>query len=97
MLEALGKLPKKETPKEPRPLYEIAREINRDWSRKGKGVYFGAVPYLRAMGTLDKIGDSYGYDSGVSIVLYFLANAGTWRGETARRVKKELNAMAKAR
>ena len=34
-------------------------------------------------------------DSGRSVVAYFLANAGTWRGEVARRVKKELNAMIK--
>jgi len=34
-------------------------------------------------------------DSGDSIVRYFLSNASTWRGETARRVKKELNAMLK--
>ena len=34
--------------------------------------------------------DAYGYDSGDTIVRYFLANAGTWRGETARQVKAEL-------
>jgi hypothetical protein len=28
---------------------------------------------------------------------YILANANTWKGETARRIKKELNAMIKAR
>jgi len=71
-----------------RPLYEIAAEISNDW--KGK-VYFGARPYLSAMSTLDSIEDNYVYDSGKSIVLYFLANAGTWRGETARRIKIELN------
>ena len=71
-----------------RPLYEIAAEISNDW--KGK-VYFGARPYLSAMSTLDSIEDNYVYDSGKSIVLYFLANAGTWKGETARRIKIELN------
>lgn len=69
-----------------RPLHEIAREIRSDW----KNVYFGAVPYLEAMEQLDSIKDAYGYDSAKSIVLYFLSNANTWRGETARRVKKEL-------
>lgn len=73
-----------------RPLYTIANEIRKDW----KKVYFGAVPYLQAMGTLNGINDSYGMDSGNSIVAYFLSNAGTWRGETARRVKKELKKMA---
>jgi hypothetical protein len=74
-----------------RPLYEIAAEIRRDW----KKVYFGAVPYLDAMSTLNSIEDNYFMDSAKSIVIYFLANATTWRGETARRVKAELNKIVK--
>lgn len=72
-----------------RSLREIAYEIQSDW----KKVYFGAVPYLDAMKSLNRIDDSYGYDSGSSIVRYFLANASSWRGDVARRVKKELNDM----
>jgi hypothetical protein len=71
-----------------RTLSAIAREIEADW----KNVYFGAVPYLRAMRYLDSVNDDYGMDSGDSIVRYFLSNASTWRGETARRVKAELKA-----
>lgn len=78
---------------DPRPLHMIANEIKKDW----KKVYFGAVPYLHAMAGMDSIDEDYGYDSGVSIVVYFLANAQTWRGATARRVKKELKAMAELR
>lgn len=74
-----------------RPLSEIAQEVRKDWQK----VYFGAVPYLEAMGTLNSINDKYFEDSGKSIVAYFLANAATWRGETAKRVKKELNTMLK--
>lgn len=74
-----------------RSLSEIANEIRKDW----KKVYFGAVPYLQAMSTLNSVDDNYMFDSGRSIVNYFLANAGTWRGEVARRVKKELNSMVK--
>jgi hypothetical protein len=74
-----------------RSLNVIAREIKSDWDN----VYFGAVPYLDAMSTLDSIDDDYFMDSGRSIVAYFLGNAGTWRGEVARRVKKELNKMLK--
>lgn len=74
-----------------RPINEIAREIRQDWKRP----YFGAVPYLDAMGTLDSINDRYGLDSAKSVVCYFLANASTWRGEVAKRVKKELNLMIK--
>ena len=77
--------------KQTRPLYEIAREIKQDW----KNVYFGAKPYLDAMATLNSINDSYGWDSGKSIVRYFLGNASTWRGETAKRIKTELKAMVK--
>ena len=72
-----------------RSLSEIANEIRKDW----KKVYFGAVPYLDAMSTLNSVNDNYMFDSGRSIVIYFLANANTWRGEVARRVKKELNSM----
>ena len=74
---------------EPRPLWAIADEIRKDW----KKVYYGAVPYLGAMSHLSTIKDHYYSDSGKSIVLYFLANAGTWRGETAKRVKAELKAL----
>lgn len=74
-----------------RPLYEIANEIRKDW----KNVYFGAKPYLDAMATLTSINDSYGFDSAKIIVLYFLGNASTWRGETAKRIKAELKAMTK--
>lgn len=73
-----------------RPIKEIAAEIVSDWGGK---VYFGAVPYLEAMSTLDNITDPYGYDRGEDIVRYFLENSRTWRGETARRVKAELRAM----
>ena len=74
-----------------RPLYEIANDIKKDW----KNVHFGAKPYLDAMVTLNSINDNYGFDSAKSIVLYFLGNASTWRGETAKRIKAELKAMTK--
>ena len=44
---------------------------------------------------LDSISDPYYADSARSIIAYFLANAGTWKGETARRIKKELKDMLK--
>jgi hypothetical protein len=69
-----------------RSLSEIAREIKRTWTKP----YFGAVPYIDAMRKLDRISDMYMLDSAKSIVLYFLANAGTWRGDNARRIKAEL-------
>lgn len=75
-----------------RSISQIAREIRRDWGVK---VHYSAKPYLDAMMALDGIGDAYGLDSGRSVVSYFLGNAGTYRGETARRVKAELKLMLK--
>ena len=75
-----------------RPISEIAYEIDKDW---GKKVNFAARPYLDAMYSLSNIGDKFFNDSGKSVVLYFLSNAGTWRGEVARRVKNELALMLK--
>lgn len=72
-----------------RSLSTIAREIRSDWKKP----YFGAVPYLDAMLTLDSVSDNYYYDSGRSIVAYFLANASTYRGETAKRIKLELKSI----
>jgi hypothetical protein len=74
---------------ENRTLSTIAREISSDW----KKVNFAAVPYLQAMATMESPQDNFGYDSGQSVVLYFLSNATTWRGDVARRIKKELKAM----
>jgi hypothetical protein len=75
-----------------RPLYEIAREVRKEW----KNVYFGAVPYLDAMETLNNTSDDYGLDSGSSIVAYFLGNAAAFRGERARAIKLELKEHLKA-
>lgn len=80
-----------------RPLHVIAREARDDWRKAKGGIYFGAVPYLRAMDSMDSITDEYGADSGESVVAYFLSNAGTWRGEVARRIKAELNAQVEGR
>ena len=74
---------------ENRTLSTIDREISSDW----KKVNFAAVPYLQAMATMESPQDNFGYDSGQSVVIYFLSNAGSWRGDVARRIKKELKAM----
>ena len=74
-----------------RTIREIADEIRKDW----KNVSPYAKPYLDAMGQLDSIEDNYYFDSAKSVVLYFLSNAASWRGETAKRIKAELKAMCK--
>ena len=76
---------------EPRPLCVIAAQIRDDWKKP----YFGAVPYLDALASLEHVDEYYGDDPARSIVNYFLANASAWRGETARRVKAELKALVK--
>lgn len=78
------------TPVESRPLYVIAEDIRKHWPK----VYFGAVPYLQAMRGLDRITDNYGCDDARGIVLYFLSNATSWRGDDARRIKAELKNLA---
>ena len=74
-----------------RSLNTIANNIRKDWAKP----YFGAVPYLDAMETLNTIRDTYYYDDASDIVRYFLANATTWKGETARAIKAELKSMLK--
>jgi hypothetical protein len=74
-----------------RSINTIAREISNDWVKP----YFGAVPYLDAMYSLSTMRDKYYYDDAESVVRYFLVNANTWKGETARAIKAELKAMLK--
>lgn len=72
---------------------QIAKVIRKDWGSK---VYFGAVPYLNAMFYVSTLDSQYGVEDGRTQVIYFLANAQTWRGNTAKLVKAELNKRLKA-
>ncbi len=72
-----------------RPLYEIAYDIRQNWTK----VNYAAEPYLEAMQHLNDINDDYFVDSAKSIVRYFLANANSFRGEHARRIKAELKSL----
>lgn len=78
-----------------RQLSSIAKEIEATWIRKSgvSAVNYAARPYLDAMHTLGSINEPYFADSGASIVRYFLANAGAYRGDDARRIKAELRDM----
>lgn len=82
-------MPKKTEPVQVRPLIEVAEDIRENW----RNVNYAAEPYLDAMEQLNSITDMYGADTAKSIVAYFLSNAGSWRGDDARRIKAELNAM----
>lgn len=76
-----------------RTLREIALEI--DWECRDKSWYPYAEAYVVPMMTLDTMQDRYFEDSAESIVSYALANLQSWRGDNARRIKAELNAMLK--
>lgn len=73
-----------------RPLSVIARDIKANWPK----VNYAAKPYLDAMAQLGSINENYYEDSAKSVVLYFLANASSWRGDEAKRIKAELKKMA---
>lgn len=78
-----------QTKTKPRSLSVIAREIQQAWPEP----HFSAKPYLHAMRGLSSVDDDFGYDTGRDIVLRFLGNAKTWRGDDARRIKTELRGM----
>nr|DAI13777.1 MAG TPA: hypothetical protein [Caudoviricetes sp.] len=77
--------------KNKRTFQQIARDIKSTWLN----VYFGAVPYLEALLTLDTTDPNamYYYDTAGDIVRYFLANAQTFRGADANKLKAELKSM----
>ena len=77
-------------PKTYRPVSQIAEEIVLDWKSPSRA----AIPYLQAMHFMTSVTDNYGAEG--HVVDYFLSNATAWKGETARRIKAELNAMLKA-
>lgn len=76
-----------------RLLSTIAREIHQDWVKMSPY----AKPYVQAMASCNLITERYFNDTAEDVVLRFLANAGTWRGETARRIKDELKGMLKCK
>ena len=69
-----------------RPIHLIAHDICKEW----KKVSIPARPYLKAMFSLVSIHDYFGYDTGKEIVLRFLCNASSFRGEKAEALKQEL-------
>lgn len=73
-----------------RPLYIIAQDIKSNWHN----INYAAKPYLEALYSLNTINDKYGYDDARSVILYFLCNAKSWRGDNAKRIKSELKSLA---
>ena len=78
--------------KQNRALSAIAADIRANWPTLARAG-FAAAPYVEAMESLNLITDRYYQDSAETIVRYFLGNAGSWRGDAAKRIKAELRAM----
>jgi hypothetical protein len=72
-------------------IVEIAEVIVQTWPK----IDSYAIPYLEAMLIIEDIHERYFCDSAYEIVMYFLSNAVTYRGETARLVKAELKLRSK--
>lgn len=75
------------------PLSALATLIRKDWPK----VNYAAEPYLKALESIESINDNYYLDTARSVVLYFLSNASTWRGETAKLIKAELKRRPQSR
>ena len=75
-----------------RTLREIALEIASDWKVIK---HAGARDALECMKKMGKVTERFGADpNGYSVIGTFLSGAVGWRGEVARRVKKELRKMS---
>jgi hypothetical protein len=70
---------------------EIAHAIAKDWTN----VSPYAADYLNAMKEIRSVEDNYYADSAKSVILYFLANAGSYRGDNARSYKALLKELVK--
>lgn len=73
--------------REARKINEIAKEILEKWPN----IFAQAYVYLEGMFYVESLSDEYGADDGRYLVNGFLSNASHWRGDDARRIKKELN------
>jgi hypothetical protein len=80
-----------------RPLNQLAAEILVDWKESPSSAAYRvfAKPYVEAMLSMQKCSDMYGMEYGDMIVARALNALHQWRGETARKVKAELNAHLK--
>lgn len=74
-----------------RTLKDIARDIRANWKAISNSA---AKDALRCMESMGAITEPFGLDpNGNAVVTVFLGNSMGWRGEIARRIKKELQEM----
>jgi len=76
-----------------KPLNQLAAAILTDWKDNPSSAFYriSAKPYVEAMLTMHNCEDYYGMEYGDMIVARALNALHQWRGETARKVKAELN------
>lgn len=74
-----------------RPIYQIAQDIKDAW--KNPSPY--ALAYLNPMLTLNSIEDHYFFDDAERIILCFLNEARSFKGEKAKELKQELKDLLK--
>lgn len=74
-----------------RTFAQIAQDIKKAW----KHPYYGAKPYIEAMLEIDSTDPNarYMFETAKHIAKRFLANAPTFRGMEAKRLKAELLAL----
>ena len=70
---------------------EIVAAIRADWARP----YFGAVPYLDALEAVPTWDTRIGFETARDVAPYLLSNLRTWKGETARTVKAQLQEVSR--
>lgn len=75
----------------PRPLYEIAGDIEEDWD----SITPEASEWLEAMATMTSITEPYYTGTGRFVVSKFLATSQGWRGDTATDIKDELRKLVR--
>ena len=73
-----------------RQICDVAFDIQEAWGAK---VNYAAKPYLEALMCLTDADTRYGCEDAKSIVLYFLSNAGGFRGHKAKELKAELKKL----
>jgi hypothetical protein len=74
-----------------RPISEIAAEIESDWQVINNQGARKALDYMKTMGSIEApfVLDESGY----GVIGSFLQHAIGWKGQVARRIKKELRVM----
>jgi hypothetical protein len=70
---------------------QLAKLILKDWPVPN----YAAAPYLNAMTELKTVNDKHWHDSAENIILRFLSNSSSWRGDMARAIKAELRLRLK--